>query len=211
MRAMFDAAGIERELEILDETGRPHRNIEVMRWRTGEGLEVAALHGPADRDVQWRDITLPRAAPFKGLDHAVPVTVQLAADRYVYDMRTGHGGSRTRTFTTAVRPWWAMLLVLSDRELTAPVVVAADRIVERGETIQVYIKIPDTRVGHAIKIRVSGPTGEEAPWFDQSVIVEDQSAVVDLPIAYNEQIGTWTVTATDLYTNASSTASFDVR
>ena len=208
VRALLDSAGLKRPLEVLDEKGRPHRSIEVMRWRTGDGVEVAALHGPADRDVKWTDVALPRAAPFDGLDTAVPVTVKLSDQRYVYEMRTGRGGRRTRAFSTGVRPWWATLLVLSERELRPPVMRAAAGSVERGRALRLDIRIPDARGAHAVKVRAKNPAGEEVAWFNRSVIVEDGSALISLPVAYNEQIGTWTVTATDLYTQKASTSSF---
>ena len=42
--AIFDAAGATRPLEVLDASGRRHRNIEVVRWRTGPGIEVVAMN-----------------------------------------------------------------------------------------------------------------------------------------------------------------------
>lgn len=211
VRAILDSAGLKRSVEIVDEKGRPHRTIEVMRWRTGDGVEVVALHGPVDREVELRDITGPGAAPFEGLDKAVPVTVKLSGKRYVYEMRTGRSGMRTREFATGVRPWWATLLVLSEHELRPPAMQVAADSIERGRTLRLDIRIPDARGGHAVKVEAKNPAGKEVPWFSRSVIVEDGIAQAELPIAHNEQLGKWTVTARDLYTGMSSTLSFRVK
>ena len=55
------------------------------------------------------------------------------------------------------------------------------------------------------------PDGNEAPWFSRSLIVEDGRKQFDVPIAHNEQTGTWTITATDLYTEESATVSILVQ
>lgn len=39
----------------------------------------------------------------------------------------------------------------------------------------------------------------------------EQGVVVDLPVAYNDPPGTWTVSATELYTGTTATAQFAVK
>ena len=209
VKALFAAAGVEWPLRVLDESGRPHRNIEVMRWRTGEGVEVAALYGP-DRDT-WPDVHPPVAPlPFDGLDTPVPVTVALPQKKHVYEMRTGRRSGPTGEFSTGVRPWWATLLVLSERELRAPVLRAAGGPAQRGGMLEVDVRIPGSAGLRALKLRAKGPGGGDAPWLSRSVIVEDGAAQVQLPIAYNEEPGKWTVTTTDLFTSEPATVSFVV-
>ena len=210
IRAMFNVAGLRRPLALLDANGRPHRNLEAVRWRTGKGIEVVALHGP-DRDT-WPDISPPMPPrPFNGLDTPVPVTVRLPDSKHVYEMRTGRSFGRTDEFTTGVRPWWATLFVVSDRELRPPIVTAASDSVARGESLKIESHVSHPDVVYALRIRVTDPDGEMAPWFSRSLIVEDGRGQFELPIAHNERTGTWTVTATDLYTEQTGTVSFLVK
>ena len=206
-RALFNVAGLRRPLVLFDPDDRAHRNLEAVRWRTGPGVEVVALHGP-DRDT-WPDVSPPvPPPPFDGLDTSIPVTVRLPGSRYVYEMRTGRSLGRTDRFTTGVRPWWATLFVVSDRELRAPVLTAASDSVTGGQALRIDVQIPQTRAVHALRIRVTDPEGRQVPWFRRSLIVEDGHGRFDLPMAHNEQTGRWTVTATDLYTEESATFSF---
>lgn len=210
IRALFTDAGLRRPLTLLDANGRPHRNLEAVRWRTGKGVDVVALHGP-DRDT-WPDVS-PAVAPppFDGLDTPIPVTVRLPGSRHVYEIRTGRSYGRTDEFTTGLRPWWATFLVLSDRELSPPVLAAARETVTRGETLKIEARVSSGEAVHALRIRIMDPDGNEAPWFSRSLLVEDGRKQFDVPIAHNEQTGTWTITATDLYTEESATVSILVQ
>jgi hypothetical protein len=63
---------------------------------------------------------------------------------------------------------------------------------------------------HALKLRVKDPDGDNAPWFSQAVMAGDGTAEINLPIAWNERPGTWTVTVEDLYTGKSAVHVFTV-
>jgi len=208
LRNIFSVSGVEWPLALVDEEGKRHRNIEAMRWQTGRGIEVVALNGPTRNT--WPEFPAV-SAPFKGLDTAVPVTVHLPRQMYAYEMRTGRrSDGPTNKFVTGVRPWWATLLVLSERELRPPALTMVKDIATRGEVFRLEVTIADAQGMNALKLRGTGPDGRDAPWYSRSVIVKDGAATIELPIAYNERPGTWVVTVTDLYTDESATASFRV-
>ncbi|MAE64727.1 MAG: hypothetical protein CMJ18_10715 [Phycisphaeraceae bacterium] len=211
-RGLLATGGVAPTLELADGSGRRHRNIEAMRWRTGPGVEVLALHGPA-----WGTWPEPNGShdrmppPFEGsMDVATPVTVKLPEARYVYEMRSGRGGDRTRSFKTGVRPRVATLVVVSEHELNAPEVRAAEHKAVRGRSLPFQIRIPGARGRQALNVRAKRPAGDEASWFSQSVIAEDGKADVVLPIAFNEQTGAWTLTVMDLFTGKKDSARFEV-
>ena len=179
-----------------------------MRWRTGNGIQVVALNGPT-RNTWPEHPAVP--ATFKAFETAVPVTVHLPQPMYVYEMRTGRRSEGpTNKFETGVRAYWPSLLVISERKLNAPVLTAPGNVAKRGRLFQLTATIPDAQGMHSLKLRALTPDGKNAPWFPQSVVVEDGTAKIDLPIAYNEQPGKWTLTATDLYTGKSAVSSFVV-
>ncbi len=139
------------------------------------------------------------------------VNVRLPRPMHAGEMCSGRRAGPTETFTTGVRPWWATLLVLSDRKLSSPQLAAADHSAERGSMFELFVNIPDTQAVHAVKVRAVGPDGGDAPWFSQTEFVEDGKATIGLPIAHNEQPGKWTVTATDLYTGLTDEHSFIIK
>lgn len=213
LRALFSEAGIKAPLELTDDHGRRHRNVETMRWRTGEGVEVIALHGPS-----WGTWPEPNGAldtmpaPFgDGMDTSVPITLNLSEPRHVYEMRTGRGAGPTKTFQTSVIPFIATLLAVSHRPLHAPALYAVADNAARGDSLKLHVAIPRSLGGRALKIRVANPAGEDAPWFARSIIVRDGRTEIDLPIAWNETVGPWTVTATDLFTQHAATAVVQIR
>ncbi len=210
LQTIFAEAGVQWPLTMVDEAGRRHRNMESMRWRTGDGIEVVALFGP-DRST-WHDSSAPPPpAPFTDLATPVPVTVRLPRPRHVCELRTGRRAGPAEAFATGVRPRWPTFLVLSERELGAPLLEATDDTVRRGGVYEIEVKIADAQGTHPLKLRAASPDGDEAPWFSQSVFVEAGRAQIKLPIAHNEQPGRWTVTVTDLYTGASAASSFTVK
>ncbi len=216
LSALFTSAGIEWPLELLDKDGHRHRNIEVMRWRTGPGIEVVALSGPTD-DVlshpfaEQGTAVIPRTVADADLETPVPAVARLPRPRYVYEMRSDrHSGGPASRFAVGVRPWWATFLVLSERKLPPPLLKPTTDVATRGEVFRLGVTIADAQGMHALKLRGRGPDGRDAPWLSRSVIVDNGAATIELPIASNEQPGTWTVTVTDLYTNQPVTASFEV-
>ncbi len=224
LRGLFAASGAEWPLVLLDEKGQLHRNIEAVRWRTGDGIQVVGIN--ALDNGRWdgssggltqpfgdgKTLVSPRTAKDFDLETPVQATLRLPRPMYIYEMRTGRRSEGpTDNFTIGVRPWWANLLVLSERELNSPVLTASGNVAKRGKVFSLVATIPDAQGAHALKLRALSPDGKNAPWFSRSVMVENGTAKIDLPIAYNEQPGKWTLTATDLYTGESALSSFVVK
>ena len=212
-RGLLAAAGVEAPLDLVDDHGRRHRNIEAVRWRTGAGTEIVALHGPSWGTWPEPNGSFdPPAAPFGGgLDVRVPVTVKLPEPRYVYEMRTGRTVGLTDSFKTGAQPFMATLLVVSEATLHAPTLAPVADSAARGGSLKLRVDIAQALGGRALKLSASGPDGDEAPWFAKSVIVRDGRTLIDLPVAWNELVGRWTVTVTDLFTTQTATAVVQVQ
>ena len=206
LQAVFAAAGVRWPLHLKDDQGRRKRNLEAVRWRTGENMEVVAVYGPLhDGREQW----LPAEGlldRIHALDVPEPVLIELPEAHHVTQIGSPRRIGLTRRFTVQTRPWRPVLLVLSEGELNAPVMTPVRAVAAPGEKFELTMQIPGAQGMHAFKLRATNPDGQAAPWFDQSVIVEDGLARIVLPIAYNEQPGAWTVIATDLYTGQEAIA-----
>ena len=212
-RTLMTLGGAKRPASFVDTNGRQHRNIELMRWQTGRGTEVWALHGPALGT--WPEPNgnplKHKPAPFEDLKTEVPVTLKLQQPRYVYEMRTGRRLNLTKTFSTTAKMFDTTLLTVSDRPLEKASLTPVTRIVRRGSMLKIRVVIPRAQGSRVLKFTALSPSGKSAPWFTRSLIVRDGHGTLELPIGFNEELGGWTITATDLMTNFVSTTEFKVR
>lgn len=208
LRGIFASAGVAWPLVLRDGAGRYHRNMEAMRWRTGEGVEVVAVHGPIRGT--WSDGPLVPPLPYDGFERGIPVTVHLPDARHVYEMRSGRDLGHTDALEIDLRPWWATFLVLSERALAVPILRMDQDAVRRGVPLVIGVDIPGSRGGRVLKVQATGPRGQVAPWFARPVFIEDGRGEMTLPIAHNEEVGNWTVTATDLFTGQTAVQRFIV-
>ncbi len=204
LSAVFASAGVKWPLHLLDEKGNRRRNVEAVRWRTGD-LEVVAIYGPLDdRRAQWypREGLMPR---LRAADVPQPVRIVLPQARYVTEIGSDHQIGRTKQFTVHIRPFRPVFVVLSKRELQSPVLIVVlskrelqspvltlpKEAVGPGESLRVRLHIPNAQGLHALKLRVTTPDDQPAPWFNRSVMVGPGGAEIALPLAHNEQLGSW--------------------
>ena len=142
----------------------------------------------------------------------MPVTVKLPAPRYVYEMRTGRSsGALTDSFETTAQPFVATLLVVSERPLHPPMLSTVTDTVVRGGSMKFRVAIPQALGRRVLKIRATSPNGKPARWFERSLIVRDGQGELDLPVAWNETAGTWTITATDLFTTRTTKSTVRIK
>jgi hypothetical protein len=218
--AVFAAAGVVWPLRLLDEQGQRLRNVEAVRWKTGDHLEVLALAFPLD-DGAHREPALREHYRGNGSwisrDAATPLRLVLPRATSITQIGTGRSTRSRKDFTVLLRPRLPVeveqrpvFIVLSDRRLRSPVVEPLSRRAVPGESVSLKLTIPDAQGLHALKLRVTAPDGRPAGWFDQTVIVGEQGAEITLPLAHNEQAGKWTVEATDLYTDKAGVCTFRV-
>ena len=81
---------------------------------------------------------------------------------------------------------------------------------ERGGVARCTISSPGAGGLHAFRLSVSAD-GKELEGFQKKVAADGNGATVDLPIAFNDPEGKWTLQATDLLTGESASASLRVR
>jgi len=212
--ALFASTGVQWPVRMVDGEGRRMRNLEAVRWKTGDDLEVVAFYAPLDRGRHliypdhyrggdcWTDRTNPSAG--------ASVRIVLPRARHITEIGAVRDPEPATTFTIHLRPRIPSFVVLSDRPLRSPVLKPATSAGERGEALVMQVGIPDAQGLHALTIRATGPDGRPAPWFDRTVMIDGQGAEIRLPLAHNEQTGAWTVEATDLYTSRKAVAKFHV-
>ena len=205
LAAIFKQAGIRWPLRLKNPAGMRLRDVEAVRWKTGEGAEVVALYGPLhDGRHQWR----PREGHVRRArerDVPKPVRIELPEAKYVTLIGTSKAFGQTKSVSLEIRPWRPTFLVLSDSALNSPILEPTSATVHQGETLNLRARIPDATGLHALKLRVTTPAGETSPWFDRTMITAPNGSTnIPLKIAFNELPGTWKVEVSDLYTDNST-------
>jgi len=138
-----------------------------------------------------------------------PVTARLPVAKHVFAIGDRQAGN-VEQVTVRPRPWRPVFLVVADGSLEAPAFSSPKATATRGQILQFGIDVPGPAGLRALKLRMTGPAGEDAPWFARTLIIEKSQTQLDLPIAYNERKGNWKITATDLYTGSVGSAGFSV-
>jgi hypothetical protein len=137
--------------------------------------------------------------------------VTLPQARHVYDLRERTYRGYQATFTVHKLPTRATFVALSPVRLSGAVVKPSVARVERGGQLAVRLSCDDGPIDRGLRVSVYDPQGAHAEWFDQVVIAGREPAEIALPIALNDAVGRWTIRATDLFTNETAQAAFEVR
>ena len=211
LAAIFDQAGVRWPLRLKNPDGTRLRDVEAVRWKTGDAAEVVALYGPLnDGRHQWR--------PREGHVHRArerdvprPVRIELPEAKYVTQIGAGGEFGQTKRVSIEIRPWRPTFLVLSDGPLNSPILEPTSVTVHQGETLNLRAQVPGATGLHALKVRLTTPAGEPATWFDRTVITASHGNTnINLKIAFNELPGTWKVELSDLYTGKSKVTDLQI-
>ena len=155
--------------------------VEITRWKNGK-IELVSLLGSYDGEIG----------------------VALPEERHVYDVTRGIALGEVKSFRTELRPSRAAFFALLPKAAPA-VKVAMPTNVARGTVVKAKMSVPRAAGKHAVRVRVTAPGGKPAEWLNRVVVTGKKAVEVDLPFAYNDPEGTWTVSAIDLYTNKATT------
>ncbi len=137
-------------------------------------------------------------------------TLHLPQALYVYDLKARKDYGRQQAVSLTVTPYRALFYALSPQPLQAVELKTAPEVASGSvQQVTVTSTLPEGR--QAVKLQVKLPDGAVADWVDRVVVVDQQGAVVDVPVAFNDPQGSWTVSATELYTGTAATVQFTVK
>jgi hypothetical protein len=129
---------------------------------------------------------------------------------YAYDLKNHRDLGKKQTFEITITPYRAMFFALSPTALQPAKVIALPTATAGGvHRVEIAAAMP--RGHQAVKLTVKLPDGSVADWVEPVVVVDVRGKTVDVPVAYNDPKGKWTVLATDLYTGKTTSAQFGVR
>lgn len=176
---ILSKARVEPGIALKDEKGKRLRNVEVIRWKDGD-MELIALfrQGGAKETAQ---VALPR-------------------DFYVYDLRSRKALGKVATFTTTVLPNRASFFALCPQAAPAPELRLESETLSPGKVVKVNLSVPGASGLHAFRIRVTSGK-QDLDWHNQILLAGKEPVSFDLPIAYNDPVGAYEISAVDLFTN----------
>ena len=175
---------------LTNAAGQRLRNVEVTRWTNGDTQIVSIFrHGGLPETAQ---MSLPGA-------------------RHVYDLKNHKDLGVIKSLALSITPCRAQFFALTRQ--AAPVVdLTAEKPVAALGTLQhVRVSVANPTGQQAVKLQVKLPGGAVADWLTKVVVTDRKGVTVDLPIAYNDPQGSWTVTATELLSNRTTNCQFGVK
>jgi hypothetical protein len=189
---LLASAGVEPALQVHNLAGGRFRDLEVRRWQNG----------------RLRIISLFRGGIAGGEDQAL---LKLPEARYVYNLRSGKDLGRTASLSLTIRPDRATFLVLAPQPVPDVELKLSAGRAARGQVMRLTASVPGAAGLHAVRVRVKTPAGEDAEWLNRELMVDGRGQGCNLPVAFNDPTGRWTVEATDLYTDKTTTTGYRVK
>ncbi len=189
LQALLGRGSVAPALRLTAASGQRLRNVEVTRW----------VNGP----VQLVSV-------FRHKGQPEPAKLNLPQPMYAYDLKNHKALGKQQAISLTITPYRAMFFALSPQPLK-PVALKAPATAMRGSVARVQITSAMPRGQQAVKVQVELPDGRMAGWVQRVVLVDKEGAALDVPIAFNDPTGTWTVTAAELYTGETTRTKFRVR
>ena len=182
-------AGVEPE--VVARTDEGHR-LMVVRYRSGGASYVGVLRDPSEGQSE--------------------VGVRLPGASHVYDVRAGKYLGKTDRIRRTTPPGRAELYALLPYAVKSVAVEAPAR-VKRGGEIACRLRVmPDGEAAgmHVLRSEVRGPDGEPRAHYGEQMTCPKGAGGAGFRLALNDPPGKWEITAMDVATGVTGSASFEV-
>ena len=84
----------------------------------------------------------------------------------------------------------------------------------QGENAEVTVGLtgaPDTGIVHVLRFEFVRPDGEISLGMTQKRVAQGRACAIDVPIAWNDPVGTWRVQVTDVVTGTSAEVPLEIK
>jgi len=205
LKALYSSAGVKASVSATDSNGGPLPLTETRIWQNGDGLVFG----------MWRQMKCAWFSPDKDTSagEPVPAKVTLPEARHVYDLRAQKYLGNVTEINTALRWGRANFFMALPYEIKGVEVALSSAEPKPGQVItaDIRLQIPaQAKERHAVWVEITDPQGQDALWGRQVVILNNGAAQVQVPVAYNDAPGKWTLRATELFSNKSAEASWSI-
>ncbi|MBU0606583.1 MAG: beta-galactosidase [Armatimonadetes bacterium] len=140
--------------------------------------------------------------------------LSLPAPAHVYESRSGKYLGRVAAIADKLPRGVARVYAMLPYQL-AKLTLTAPAEAKIGQPISLALAVVPTGtakpITHVVHLSVSGPDGQERRWYGQNVILKAGRGSATVPLAWNDQPGQWSITATDIATGLKATQRVTVR
>lgn len=175
----------------------------LARGSVAPALRLTDGNGQRLRNVEitrWMNGPVQIVSVFRHHGRPEAAKMELKQPLYVTDLKARKDLGQRQAVSLTVVPSRALFFALSPQPIKA-VELKTGQTAPAGSVQRVRIASTLPEGQQAVKVRVRLPDGNPADWVDK---------VVEVPVAYNDFKGTWTVNATELYTGKTAIAKFTV-
>ncbi len=203
-------AGIEREINLWKEKARQQvPAAEVTRFAAGPvEMACSVLNTTRGTTGVGEEIEIDNSV----FMNPTPMTVEVPAERHVYDARAGKYHGLTDSFEDVFEPEGCKIYSLLPYQVNG---LSAEAVGQPkvGEPARVRLTIDtggEAAGLHVIRVDVHDPEGEWCSYYSQNVRTEGGAAELAIPFAQGDPDGTWGLTLRDAVTGQEAKATLDV-
>lgn len=200
--------GVHPEFVVGDAKGNPITGVDVHVFANG-GVRLVTLQSNPQQRVN--ELGPPDFRSNERFSKPVPVHLRLPSDMYIYDTMAGKSLGQHKELALTMDPYRPTILAVSDAPLpTMQVAVPAQA--QRGSVLDVAVRsVPAQADTSIFNVDVRDPQGKWMPYYSGNLIVHQGAGVKSIPLASNEQTGTWTVTVHDILSGQTVTRNVQVQ
>ncbi|MHB8899574.1 MAG: beta-galactosidase [Thermoguttaceae bacterium] len=141
-----------------------------------------------------------------------PVRLRFARPGHVYQVRGGKYEGRVDSLVTTLAPGETAVYAVLPYRVTGLEMQSAER-AAAGSQVEMQLEVhgDDGPPGdHVLHVELCGPDGQVVPHYTQNVLAAGGKAAVRVPLALNDQAGSWTIRACDVLSGTTAERRFEV-
>lgn len=206
LRAVYNAAGVKGVVGLAAPNGKPLPTSESRVWRNGDGLVFGS----------WQQMRNAWFSPTSGTVGGAPVPVKatLPQPLHVYDLRQQKYLGKVAAVDQKLRWGRANFFLALPYKIGATTVTLSPATPKAGQPLTATIKLglpAGAQEKLAVYVEVIDPAGNKPLWGRRPLVVENGKATYEVPVAFNDQPGKWTIRATELFSRQVAEASWIVK
>lgn len=219
LEGIMSAAEIKPRVRVLGADGKRLPGTEVVIFKNGVCEQVVIFRNPQLDDggwgsyrtkkSNWRDWTTD--ADNSALEKEEPVTIEWNGSLPTYDVRGKKDLGSISTLKTTLSPWEPLVFTRSPQPLAA-LKVSLPSNLKAGSALLVNLMADshpeETR--RFVHVDVVDPSGEVYSLYSRNEIVARLPHTIEVPTAYSDPIGRWSVKVRDVISGQTIGESFDL-
>jgi hypothetical protein len=208
MGQIFKENSINAVIGVTGPSGEPPVGVEIHSFQNG-GASIVGLLSNAQLSIE--DLGQPEVISNRRFEKPRTVLVTLPSDFYVYDIRAAKAMGKTKQFTVQLDPYEPLIFCLSPVPFRALALSAPARL-RRGQDGQLGLSFSGVSPAamHVFHVDVLDPAGKVVAYYSGNVLASNGRADRLLPLALNDEAGTWSIRVRDLLTGQTQSAFVEV-